>query len=41
VHGGRYVRLSFAGATSDIAEALRRMGPWLADQRALQPPSIV
>jgi aspartate/methionine/tyrosine aminotransferase len=41
VHGGGYVRLSFAGATSDIAEALRRMGPWLADQRALQPPSIV
>jgi aspartate/methionine/tyrosine aminotransferase len=30
VHGGKYVRLSFAGATSDIAEALRRMGPWLA-----------
>jgi aspartate/methionine/tyrosine aminotransferase len=30
VHGGGYVRLSFAGATSDIAEALRRMGPWLA-----------
>lgn len=30
VHGGAYVRLSFAGATSDIEEALRRMGPWLA-----------
>jgi aspartate/methionine/tyrosine aminotransferase len=30
VHGGGYVRLSFAGATSDISEALRRMGPWLA-----------
>lgn len=30
VHGGGYVRLSFAGATSDVAEALRRMGPWLA-----------
>jgi aspartate/methionine/tyrosine aminotransferase len=29
VHGGGYVRLSFAGATSDIAEALRRMGAWL------------
>ncbi|WP_293236638.1 pyridoxal phosphate-dependent aminotransferase [Mycolicibacterium sp.] len=33
VHGGGYVRLSFAGATSDIVEALRRMGPWLASQR--------
>jgi aspartate/methionine/tyrosine aminotransferase len=33
VHGGDYVRLSFAGATSDIAEALARMRPWLAGQR--------
>jgi aspartate/methionine/tyrosine aminotransferase len=33
VHGGGYVRMSFAGATSDIAEALTRMGPWLAAQR--------
>jgi aspartate/methionine/tyrosine aminotransferase len=41
VHGGGYVRLSFAGATSDIAEALRRMESWLAGQRADQPPSIV
>ena len=31
VHGGAYVRLSFAGPRSDIEEALRRMGPWLAD----------
>jgi aspartate/methionine/tyrosine aminotransferase len=30
VHGGSYARLSFAGATSDIAESLRRMGPWLS-----------
>jgi aspartate/methionine/tyrosine aminotransferase len=30
VNGGGYVRLSFAGATSDIIEALRRMGPWLS-----------
>ncbi len=30
VHGGSYVRLSFAGAASDIEEALRRMAPWLA-----------
>jgi aspartate/methionine/tyrosine aminotransferase len=29
VHGGAYVRLSFAGPTSDIDEALRRIGPWL------------
>lgn len=29
VHGGSYVRLSFAGASSDIAEALARIGPWL------------
>jgi aspartate/methionine/tyrosine aminotransferase len=30
VHGGAYVRLSFAGPASDMDEALRRMGPWLA-----------
>ncbi|MGU3499801.1 pyridoxal phosphate-dependent aminotransferase [Mycobacterium sp. C31M] len=29
VHGGSFVRLSFAGAATDIAEALARMGPWL------------
>ena len=29
VHGGAYVRLSFAGPTSDIREALGRMGGWL------------
>jgi len=28
-HGNSYVRLSFAGPTSDIEEALRRIGPWL------------
>lgn len=28
-HGGSFVRLSFAGPTSDIEEALRRMGAWL------------
>ena len=33
VHGGGYVRMSFAGANSDIAEALARLGPWLAGQR--------
>jgi aspartate/methionine/tyrosine aminotransferase len=27
--GGSFVRLSFAGPTSDIEEALRRIGPWL------------
>jgi len=29
-HGGSFVRLSFAGPRSDIEEALRRLGPWLA-----------
>jgi aspartate/methionine/tyrosine aminotransferase len=29
VHGGSFVRLSFAGPTSDIEEALRRIEPWL------------
>ena len=29
VHGGSFVRLSFAGAASEISEALARMGPWL------------
>jgi aspartate/methionine/tyrosine aminotransferase len=41
VHGGAYVRLSFAGATAEVSEALRRMGAWLVGQRADQPPSIV
>jgi aspartate/methionine/tyrosine aminotransferase len=31
-HGGSFVRLSFAGPTSDIEEALRRMGAWLPRQ---------
>ena len=30
--GGSYVRLSFAGPTSDIEEALRRLGSWLPGQ---------
>jgi aspartate/methionine/tyrosine aminotransferase len=29
VYGGSFVRLSFAGPTGDIQEALRRIGPWL------------
>jgi aspartate/methionine/tyrosine aminotransferase len=29
VRGGSYVRMSFAGATSDIEEALARIGRWL------------
>ncbi|MBV8347970.1 MAG: pyridoxal phosphate-dependent aminotransferase [Mycolicibacterium sp.] len=29
MHGGSFVRLSFAGPTSDIDEALRRIEPWL------------
>jgi aspartate/methionine/tyrosine aminotransferase len=28
--GGSFVRLSFAGPSGDIDEALRRLGPWLA-----------
>ncbi|MDO3399953.1 pyridoxal phosphate-dependent aminotransferase [Mycolicibacterium neoaurum] len=32
VHGGSFVRLSFAGAASEITTALERMGPWLAGQ---------
>jgi aspartate/methionine/tyrosine aminotransferase len=31
--GGSFVRLSFAGPTSDIEEALRRMGVWLPGQK--------
>ena len=30
VHGDSFVRLSFAGPTSDIEEALRRIGSWLS-----------
>lgn len=30
VHGGAYVRLSFAGSSAEIDDALRRIGPWLA-----------
>ncbi|MCP2262102.1 Aspartate/methionine/tyrosine aminotransferase [Streptoalloteichus tenebrarius] len=29
VDGGRFVRLSFAGSTEDVAEALGRLGAWL------------
>jgi aspartate/methionine/tyrosine aminotransferase len=28
--GNKFVRLSFAGPTGDIEEAVRRMGPWLS-----------
>src|SRR5271157_5124292 len=31
--GNSFVRLSFAGPTSDIEEALRRIGPWLPGRR--------
>lgn len=40
VRGGRYVRLSFAGAELDVAEAARRMEGWfgtLASRRAEEP----
>jgi aspartate/methionine/tyrosine aminotransferase len=30
VDGGRWIRLSFAGSTADIEEALRRFGAWLS-----------
>jgi aspartate/methionine/tyrosine aminotransferase len=33
VHGGAYVRLSFAGSTADVSEAVHRMRPWLAGLR--------
>jgi aspartate/methionine/tyrosine aminotransferase len=33
VHGGGYVRLSFAGPAFEVTESLRRMGPWLAGLR--------
>jgi aspartate/methionine/tyrosine aminotransferase len=32
-HGGSFVRLSFAGPTNDIEEALRRMAVWLPGQK--------
>lgn len=31
VHGGAYVRLSFAGSAADVDEALARIGPWLSE----------
>jgi aspartate/methionine/tyrosine aminotransferase len=30
IRGSQYLRLSFAGATDEIAEAVKRMGQWLA-----------
>lgn len=32
VRGNSFVRVSFAGPTADIDEALRRVGPWLAQR---------
>ena len=32
VDGGRFVRFSFAVSTAEVAEALARLGPWLAAQ---------
>jgi aspartate/methionine/tyrosine aminotransferase len=29
VEGGKFIRLSYAGATEDVTEALRRLGHWL------------
>ncbi len=31
--GNKFIRISFAGPTSDIEEGLRRIGPWLQGQR--------
>lgn len=33
VRGSSHARLSFAGPSSDIEQALRRLGPWLSAQR--------
>ena len=29
VHGSRFVRLSFAGATAEVEEAVQRISAWL------------
>ena len=38
LHGGGWVRISFAGSTEDIAEAARRLTEWLPglDRRGIQ-----
>ena len=33
VHGGKFVRLSFAGSEAELSEAVERMGAWLRAQR--------
>ena len=33
IHGGDWVRLSFAGSTGDIEEAASRLADWLPKQR--------
>src|SRR5690606_16188242 len=33
VHGGKFVRLSFAGSAAELSEAVERMGAWLRAQR--------
>ena len=33
VHGSRFVRLPFAGATAEVEEAIRRIGGWLPARR--------
>ncbi|MDB5418934.1 MAG: aminotransferase class [Phenylobacterium sp.] len=37
VEGGHFIRLSFAVSTPEVEEAIRRMAPWFAGQRAAQP----
>ena len=35
IDGGRWIRLSCAGHTEDVTEALRRMGCWLGSAEAV------
>jgi aspartate/methionine/tyrosine aminotransferase len=33
MHGGDWLRISFAGSSEDIAEAARRLAEWLPEQQ--------
>jgi aspartate/methionine/tyrosine aminotransferase len=37
VEGRHFIRISFAASTAQVEEAIRRMIPWFAQQRAAQP----
>ena len=39
VEGRHFIRMSFAVSTPLVEEAIRRMTPWFAQQRAVQPAS--